>query len=549
MRRRIAASVGLLGLIGAGWLGVRDHVIGGEPPETPAVVPASVPTASPIAEPFFERIEATSAKRSRRTNAARTAESSFEQLAQRLQPVLKKRFPKCNIELVGHSGGIVIKGGAATAHDAAAVVSAVQTVVELNLPAAESPAGGQARGQQVVNQLEIPGEPQVLLYVKVIEADRKLVMDTFQQLSKDDQPAAKADRPKRSAPEIDSFSQTGIFTKANVEKVTAKLSKEASSKTVCEPSLAVLSGCAASFISGGEFPVPTIVGVAGAPGTTTTFRNFGTSIVVTPTVIGNEQLRLDLMCEFSQPDAANQVAGIPGLTVSRINSSALAKRDQTVVVVLPAQPAQVVSDKPRDAAPKADQPASPKKCLFITVTPELVKPLTPDEVQLQPLAAFPSPAVVQTFVPYVTVPGAFGRGPLSAPKMTAEPPPFVRDLLFRTPMPAREFTQSLPPFAGNIQQLGGWQPMNAVPMPWPSAGPSNVSAKTSRLEHLKSALKHLEAAGLTDQAAETKKEIELEQKSETRRELKRREQELESLQRQVEELRRSLTPEESSPPE
>lgn len=552
MRRRIAASVGLLGLIGAGWLGVRDHVVGGEPPVTPAALPAAVPTAQPIAEPFFERIDATSTKRSRGTTAARPAKLSFEQLAQRLQPVLKKRFPKCNIELVGHPGGIIINGGAATAQDAAAVVSAVQTVVELNLPAAESQAGGQARDQQVVNQLEIPGEPQVLLHVKVIEADRQLAMESFQQLSKHEQPALKTEPSKRSEPKFDSNPQTGVFTKAIVEKVTAKLSKDASSKTVCEPSLAVLSGCAASFISGGKFAVPIIVGVAGEQKTTTTFRDFGTSIVVTPTVIGNEQLRLGLMCESSQLDQANQVAGVPGLTVRRINTTALAKRDQTVVVILPTQPAYVVSDKPRDAGQKEDKTASPEKCLFITVTPELVKPMTPDEVQPQPLVVFPSPATVQTFEPYFTVPGAFGRGsPLVPPRVPAELPPFVRDLLFRTPLPPKEFTQSLPPTAGDIQQMGGWQPMNATPMPWPSTGPwpSNGPAKLSRLDHLQSALTHLEAAGLKDQVAEIQNEITQERKSEVRRELKRREQELESLQRQIEELRRSLTPEETPKPE
>ena len=52
---------------------------------------------------------------------------------------------------------------------------------------------------------------------------------------------------------------------------------------------------------------------------------------------------------------------------------------------------------------------------------------------------------------------------------------------------------------------------------WPS---QTMLSATSRLEHLKSALKHLEAAGLTDQVAEIQKAIELERKSEARRELK-----------------------------
>lgn len=87
--------------------------------------------------------------------------------------------------------------------------------------------------------------------------------------------------------------------------------------------------------------------------------------------------------------------------------------------------------------------------------------------------------------------------------------------------------------------------MPSVMTPWPSAGPSNVPAKTSRLDHLKSVLKYPEAADLADQVAAIQNEIECEQKSEIRRELRQREQQLEALQRQIEELRRSLFSEEA----
>src|SRR6185295_8764112 len=131
--------------------------------------------------------------------------------------------------------------------------------------------------------------------------------------------------------------QSGVFSTSVVEKAAAKLSKDPSAKPMCQPSMTVLSGHAASFLNGGEFAIamPTIDSVGGAQGITTQFRSFGTSILVTPRVIDREQLRLELSCESSRLDEANNVAGIPGMTVSRASTQALLKPDQSVVMVLP----------------------------------------------------------------------------------------------------------------------------------------------------------------------------------------------------------------------
>lgn len=567
MRRRIAASVRLLGLIGAAWFGVRDHVVGGEPPtaqpatQTTVKTPVGTLTATVIVqeEPELLPLVPTAVV----PMSVPTTGSTFDALCQRLQPVLKKHFPKCGIELIGHRDGIIIKGSAANAQEAAAIVAAVQTVVDLNSPEGHPQSG------KVVNQIEIPGEPQVQLSVKIIEADRKVVNEALRQSLKREQSKTQPEPTTPAPPAIAHDSASGIYSNTVVEAATARILKDSKSKTVCEPTLTVVSGRSATFVNGGEFAIPTIVGVSNAKGTTTAFRGFGTTIEATPTVIDNEQLRLALIFESSQVDEANKSNGVPGINVRRINTLVQLHADQSLVMELPSH-ANAVSyqvqaeESARDirptpaAARKQDKPADSERCLFIIVAPKVLKPTEVNEVLPHPIASLPHVYTANPNGPWPSV-GVTGPSPIPPGFHHTERTPPVRDLLLRTPIPATEWSQPMAtpllppvdPFGNPIQQLGAWQPMTGAPIPSPSTGPwpSNVPAKASRLEHLKSARTHLEAAGLTEQVAEIQKEIELEQKSETRRELKRREQQLETLQRQIEELRRSLSSEDTPQPE
>ena len=74
-------------------------------------------------------------------------------------------------------------------------------------------------------------------------------------------------------------------------------------KTLAEPNLIALSGDTASFLAGGEFPIP--VGQdEGEFGTEITieFKPFGVSLSFTPTVIGEELINLELFTEVSDID-------------------------------------------------------------------------------------------------------------------------------------------------------------------------------------------------------------------------------------------------------
>ncbi len=85
-------------------------------------------------------------------------------------------------------------------------------------------------------------------------------------------------------------------------------------RVLAEPSLVALSGQSASFLSGGELPVPS----AGALGTTSVeYKPFGIGLTLTPTVLSRDRIALKVAPEASDIDWANGVL-VNGLQVPAI---------------------------------------------------------------------------------------------------------------------------------------------------------------------------------------------------------------------------------------
>jgi pilus assembly protein CpaC len=104
-------------------------------------------------------------------------------------------------------------------------------------------------------------------------------------------------------------------------------------KDLAEPDLVALNGQTASFLAGGEFPVP-VAGSSsstnGVPTITVEFKSFGVSIAFTPTILDAHHLNLRVRPEVSAltsvgavsvPLTATQTVTIPALTVRRAETS------------------------------------------------------------------------------------------------------------------------------------------------------------------------------------------------------------------------------------
>src|SRR5690606_4039263 len=92
--------------------------------------------------------------------------------------------------------------------------------------------------------------------------------------------------------------------------------------TLAEPSLTAMSGQSATFLAGGEFPIP----VEQRDGAVTVeYKEFGVRLTLTPTVLDRDRIMLKVAPEVSELDftAAVQAAGVsvPALTVRRTETA------------------------------------------------------------------------------------------------------------------------------------------------------------------------------------------------------------------------------------
>ncbi|MFK7777183.1 MAG: pilus assembly protein N-terminal domain-containing protein [Gimesia sp.] len=326
-------------------------------------------------------------------------------------------FPNSKVYLIPLSRKIIVKGEASDSTEAANILSIIRGEVinfDGNLggpqPYGNGYGGGGGGGgaggygnngnngfgngvgsSLIVNMLEIPGEFQVMIHVTIAQMNRTMMRQLGVDLSvlfdggRQFMGSAMGGIPS---------TLTGIFEAGEVNVLINALAQNGTTKILARPTLTVLSGHSASFLAGGEFAVPTIVGVGGAQGTSTTFRGFGTSIVVTPIVIDKDLIRMNIVPEFSQINDANAVGGIPGLDSRRVQTTVELREGQTIVLAglfghdtatsvsripwlgeLPLVGGYLFSSK------RSSQGESE---LLITVTPQLVRPMEEDEVPPYP---------------------------------------------------------------------------------------------------------------------------------------------------------------------
>nr|WP_232822999.1 type II and III secretion system protein family protein [Oceanibium sediminis] len=85
-------------------------------------------------------------------------------------------------------------------------------------------------------------------------------------------------------------------------------------RTLAEPNIVAVSGEEASFLAGGEFPVP----VQGEDGVSIEFKRFGIVLDFTPTVIDGNLIRLELDTEVSNPQVFAEGTGISSRSASTV---------------------------------------------------------------------------------------------------------------------------------------------------------------------------------------------------------------------------------------
>ena len=180
-------------------------------------------------------------------------------------------------------------------------------------------------GATVTNRLRVTGALQVNLQVRVAEVRRSVLKEFGININASTRAGpvgftvVSGGRAASSEPRVTNRTNSvGVSYSDGVNSVSATLDALAESGLVtilAEPNLTAISGEKASFIAGGEFPIPVAQGLGQ---TSVQFRRFGASLEFQPTVLSNNLINIHVRPEVSELTPANGIdmngIAIPGLT-------------------------------------------------------------------------------------------------------------------------------------------------------------------------------------------------------------------------------------------
>jgi pilus assembly protein CpaC len=320
-----------------------------------------------------------------------------EQPVSALEQQLRQLFPGEEIAVAINTDGIVLSGR----------VSSTQVM----LRAAEV-AGATMPKANIINMLQVPGATdarQVMLQVRFAEVNRRALLELgssfFTGATGFRNWVGRGTTQQFAAPQFEEdelvfsdFLNLFLFnTNYNVGTVIRALRQTGYFQSLAEPNLIAYNGREASFLAGGEFPVPFASGAAGA--ISIIFREFGVRLNFTPTIAG-DLIRLHVRPEVSSLDFNNgiQLEGfrIPALTVRRAETEVELRDGQSFAI---AGLIDNESQTDNAAVPilsqlpiignlfKSKTERQERTELLVLITPRLVRPLDPDEVP--PLPTLP----------------------------------------------------------------------------------------------------------------------------------------------------------------
>lgn len=181
------------------------------------------------------------------------------------------------------------------------------------------------------------------------------------------------------------FSLLFNFGKAGLGLNVGFLEGNGMARVLAEPTLVALSGQSASFLAGGELPVPAPQGL----GTTSIeYKPFGIGLTLTPTVLSNERIVLKVAPEASDLDYTNSLSingvAVPAISTRRADTTVeLGDGESFIIGGLVSRTTTSNADKVPLLGDipvlgtffKQNKYQMSEKELVILVTPHLVKPI------------------------------------------------------------------------------------------------------------------------------------------------------------------------------
>ncbi len=243
---------------------------------------------------------------------------------------LKQMMPDADIRIEGvGKDAVMLSGSAASAAESQQAYDIASRLV--------------GDGTKVVNGITVRGRDQVMLKVTVAEVQR----DVIKQLGIDLSGSFNYGTSVVNFNTTNPFSATGqalsdSYLTGSVKSVNATMKameRAGVVRTLAEPNLTAISGETATFMAGGEFPIP-----SGLSCDTTRsppvcqpqieFKKFGVSLMFTPVVMSEGRISLKVMTEVSDLSTDNAMTlQATGSTTSLTVPSIRTRRADTTVEI------------------------------------------------------------------------------------------------------------------------------------------------------------------------------------------------------------------------
>jgi pilus assembly protein CpaC len=212
-----------------------------------------------------------------------------------VRAALKQLFPHADITVEGVGEGVVLVGTAASATESQQAYDVATRLV-----------GDQIK---VANNIAIKGRDQVMIKVTVAEVQRNVI----KQLGVDFNGSLGYGTALLNINTDNPFSANGqplsntFFTGTykSVNATIQAMERAGVLRTLAEPNLTAISGESASFIAGGEFPVPggyvcSQVGGLNSCQLAINYKRFGVGLNFTPVVLADGRISMKVMSEVSE---------------------------------------------------------------------------------------------------------------------------------------------------------------------------------------------------------------------------------------------------------
>src|SRR5467141_2157168 len=223
-----------------------------------------------------------------------------------VRAALKQTLPNAGIQIEGVGDGVILTGSVSSPIEA-------QQAGDLAARLVGSP-------EKVVNSIAVRGRDQVMLKVTVAEVRREIIKQMGVDLSASMNYGTAVVDFNNSNPFTglgrslvsNNLASVSALTKG-LPSVTATLRAMESAgvmRTLAEPNLTAISGESATFIAGGEFPIPAGYSCDPVTHVCTTqisFKKFGISLNFTPVVMTEGRISLRVMTEVSELSNDNSI--------------------------------------------------------------------------------------------------------------------------------------------------------------------------------------------------------------------------------------------------